>query len=168
MTAKLFPMSSNRYLGRFSTNGFTLIELMIVVAIVGILAALAYPSFAESIRKGKRAEAKAALMNLLQQQERYFTQNSSYDTFSVGSAGSKPFKDYSSNSVGSAGSSHLLGARACAPVGTVTPVLRDCVEVFAEPQSGIFSDPVVTSIAIDTMNRRSCNGSYTSTVACWK
>jgi prepilin-type N-terminal cleavage/methylation domain-containing protein len=39
-------------------NGFTLIELMIVVAIVGILSAVAYPSYAEYVRRGHRADAK--------------------------------------------------------------------------------------------------------------
>ena len=55
-------------------TGFTLVELMIVVAIVGILAAIAYPSYVDSVRKGKRADGRAALTSLLQQQERYFTQ----------------------------------------------------------------------------------------------
>ena len=47
-------------------QGFTLIELMIVVAIVGILSAIAYPSYAEYIRKGHRADARAGLLQAQQ------------------------------------------------------------------------------------------------------
>ena len=49
-------------------QGFTLIELMIVVAIVGILSAIAYPSYAEYIRKGHRADARAGLLQAQQVQ----------------------------------------------------------------------------------------------------
>lgn len=52
-------------------NGFTLIELMITVAIVAILAAIAYPSYASYVRKGKRATAQAALMDLASKEQTY-------------------------------------------------------------------------------------------------
>ena len=163
---------TTRQLGNLSRpanqKGFTLIEVMIVVAIIGILAAVAYPSYVDSIRKGKRAEARAALMNLLQQQERYFTQNNTYETFGLGAVGTLPFKDYSSAESGSASSSHRLGARVCSSIGGVVPTKRDCIEVFAEPQTGVFTDPIVTSLGIDSQSRRSCNGSYADTAKCWR
>jgi len=59
-------------------RGFTLIEVMIVVAIVGILAAIAYPSYTEHIRKGNRADAQASLMQLSQFMERYYTGTGRY------------------------------------------------------------------------------------------
>lgn len=59
-------------------QGFTLIELMIVVAIIGILAAVAYPSYQEYVRSSHRAEAQSALMGLAATMERHFTANNSY------------------------------------------------------------------------------------------
>ncbi len=66
------------------SHGFTLIELMIVVAIVGILAAIAYPAYTEQVRKSKRADAQAALMGLANAMERHFTANSTYATAADG------------------------------------------------------------------------------------
>lgn len=63
--------------------GFTLIELMIVVAVVAILAAIAYPSYQEHIRKTRRAQAKADLVEYAQLAERYHTVNNSYEGFTL-------------------------------------------------------------------------------------
>lgn len=61
-----------------AAGGFTLIELMIAVVVVGILAAIAYPSYIEQVRKSRRADAKAALLTAAQTMERYYTENNSY------------------------------------------------------------------------------------------
>lgn len=71
-------MSNTKGLTRKSSAGFTLIEVMIVVAIIGILAAVAYPSYQEHVRKAKRADAQAALMELSQFMERHYTSNGRY------------------------------------------------------------------------------------------
>jgi type IV pilus assembly protein PilE len=59
-------------------KGFTLIELMIVVAVIGILAAIAYPSYTEQINKGRRASAKAVLLDAQAYMERIYSENYSY------------------------------------------------------------------------------------------
>lgn len=60
--------------------GFTLIELMIVVAIVGILSAIAYPSYTEYVRRGHRAEARTGLLQAQQWLERAATAQGVYPT----------------------------------------------------------------------------------------
>lgn len=59
-------------------KGFTLIEIMITVAILGVLSAIALPSYLEQVKKGKRTEAKVELLRISQLQESYFVQNLSY------------------------------------------------------------------------------------------
>lgn len=59
-------------------SGFTLVELMIAVVVIGILLAVAYPTFIDSIRKGRRSEAFTALAALQQAQERWRSNNPSY------------------------------------------------------------------------------------------
>lgn len=61
-----------------SQKGFTLIELMIVVAIVGVLTAVAYPSYAEHVRRGHRADARAGLLQAQQWMERAATATGVY------------------------------------------------------------------------------------------
>lgn len=60
-------------------RGVTLIELMIVVVVVAILAAVAYPSFLDQVRKTRRADGKAMLLQTSQQLERCYTRVSRYD-----------------------------------------------------------------------------------------
>ena len=67
----------------YRTRGFTLIELMIVVAIVAILAVIAYPSYTRQVQKSRRAQAKADLTELAQGLEREYTANRNYTGYTL-------------------------------------------------------------------------------------
>jgi type IV pilus assembly protein PilE len=64
--------------GRPVFSGFSLVELMIVVAVVGILAAIAYPSYLKSVKQSNRAAAKSALTDLAAREEKYLSINNTY------------------------------------------------------------------------------------------
>ena len=61
-------------------RGITLIELMIVITILGILAAVAFPSYQKFMQRAKRNEAKAALLQIATNQERWYLNNNRYTT----------------------------------------------------------------------------------------
>lgn len=77
------------------TAGFTLIELMIVVAIIAILAAIAYPSYTRYITRTHRVAAEACLSQAANYMERYYTTNLSYAQDAAGAANTLPVFDCS-------------------------------------------------------------------------
>lgn len=73
-------LSITHALVRKRARGITLIELMIVVVVMGILAAIAYPAYSEFVARAKRNEAKAALLQIATNQEKIYLQNSAFTT----------------------------------------------------------------------------------------
>ena len=63
---------------RTRERGVTLIELLTVICVIGILAAFSYPMFAEQAAKGRRAQARALIYEVLQHEEKFFTENNTY------------------------------------------------------------------------------------------
>ena len=155
----------------FGGRGFTLLELMITVAIVGFLAAIAYPAYQDSILKGRRAEGRAALLNLMQQQERYYTQTGSYLAFKVGASGSNgtsvttkdtvaiPFKTTSGDST--TDFAYQLGAEPCSD----TLALNECVQLSAVPRQ---TDKAAGTLTLSSTGAKGCDGDKSKVPkVCW-
>jgi len=64
-------------------TGFTLMELMITLVVMSILVGIAYPSYTEQVRKGRRADAQGAMLERVQDLERWNTNNSTYATYTL-------------------------------------------------------------------------------------
>jgi type IV pilus assembly protein PilE len=142
-----------------SRTGFTLIELMVVVVIAAILAAFAYPSYLEHTRRSRRVEAIAALTELLQREERHYSQQNSYFAFSR-EANRSDVKWFSGTTPAS--SSHEISARQCE-----NEPLSTCVQLLAVPgtadvDSG-FTDPGCGTLSITSSGLRT-----PEQPACWK
>jgi type IV pilus assembly protein PilE len=147
-----------------SAGGFTLIEVMVVCAVIAILAGVAYPSYQNSILKTKRAEGRAALMQLMQQQERFYSQHNTYIVFSSSStdANEKRFRWYSGD--GAAGSAYEIDGTACPGES-----IKDCVLLSATPgtikvNQG-FRDPACDKLMLNSTGLKSSSGTATN---CWK
>jgi type IV pilus assembly protein PilE len=142
--------------------GFTMIELMVVLVILGVLGALAYPSYARYITKTKRIEAQVAMIEVLQQEQRYYGQHNTYIPFSADALPNAPrFRWWSGSTV--AVSAYELDAQAC-PGRDLT----ECVQVRARPGTGrvdaAFRDADCGTLTIDSTNATSASGAFDR---CW-
>jgi type IV pilus assembly protein PilE len=150
------------------TGGFSLMELVITMAVLSILVAIAYPSYANFLLKGKRAEGRAALVELMQQQERYMTQNNTYFLFDnnsgVTNPASVPFKTHSGDS--STKPSYFLKSVKC----DKEPNLKLCVKLVAT-LANPDSDPEFGNLELSSTGEKGCDGTAsngTTSSVCWK
>lgn len=137
-------------------GGFTLIELMIVVAIVGILATIAYPSYQDFVRRAARAEARAAMLHMAQLQERNFSDRGAYVAVASG-----PLTDgwQSANWSGSNYGSRKYDVTAA--VGNPA----DTFTITATPANG-FNDPTCGNLTLASNGTRGSTAG--DAAACWK
>ena len=132
-----------------TTRGFTLIEAMIVVAILAILAAISYPSYLGFMRKGWRTEARSALVQQMQQQERTYTLAGQYKRYEGGSG------------EGGAGGKYLVQSGNCEGQGSIDR----CIRLTATPRASLV-DPEVGALWIDSTGDKGCDGTVAD--RCWQ
>jgi len=139
--------------------GFTLIEVLIVIAILSVLAAVALPSYQESMRKGKRADAMAMLSSAAQWMERNFSDTARYDLMPSGGAAALPAA-LSTVPQGASGSNIAYTISIAASAQT-TYTLN------ATPANSMTGDPCGT-FTLDQLGTRGLSSNTSSVAECWR
>src|SRR2546423_6613123 len=148
-------------------GGFTLIELMVVVAIATILFSIAIPSYVTSIRPSRRTEAKTAVLDLAGREERFLSTNPTAYTNVPANLGYSGFG--AGNPIGSGYYYLTVCSPACAPSAIAT---APSYTVTATPVAGQSqaNDAQCTSFSVDSVGQQYATGSGGPAVAtpyCW-
>lgn len=142
-------------------RGFSLIEVVIALAILLVLAVLAYPGYADSVRKTRRAEGQMALIEAMDGQARYYSEHRAYKAFSASDADLAGFRWWSGNNA--TRSAYELDAYPCAGKSA-----DECIELRARPGTervdGRFRDPECGILTLDSVGRQTASG---ASLNCW-
>lgn len=148
------PHIKTRSIGQ--SSGFTLVELMIVVVIIGVLASIALPSYRQYVIKAARSQAKGEMLNISQLQERYFTNNNGYLAISAPpTAAPTGWKNFSGSEV--VGSRKYDITVAAGSTGSISTSYL----ITATP-SNSFSDPTCGTLTLDGIGTK-----IPATAGCW-
>jgi type IV pilus assembly protein PilE len=142
-------------------RGFTLIDVMVTVAILGILSVIAFFSFGDSVVKSKRAECKSALLAVASAQEQFLTSNSTY----AGTLAALNLKAYSGNT---AGSSACLLTDPTADPNQPAPLVAGTMNSFIATATSQFTDSTCGQAwTINNLGQKTPNPAATPPGACW-
>ena len=144
-------------------KGFTLLELLIVVVIIGIIAAIAIPSYTSHVRNARRTDGQAALLDAYARMERFYAENNSYQTATI-STGSNTdiLNDPDSTCSGaSAPSSEGFYCISFQAGPTATTYTLQAAPLATGPQAG----DVCGTLSINSLGQKSAASS--ATIDCW-
>ncbi|WP_116369117.1 type IV pilin protein [Parahaliea mediterranea] len=135
-------------------GGFTLIEVLIVVVIVGLLLTVALPSYQGSLQKGRRSEAKAALLEVANRQEQYMLDRNTYTTDLTALGLANPYITEEQH--------YSVTAAGCGAGGIAT-----CYLLTATPRAGSpqINDSRCTAFTLDSSGTKGASG--TAQNECW-
>lgn len=143
-------------------SGFTLIELMITVMIIGVLAAIAIPQYQQFVTKTRRAEAKSGLARVQGALERYFTINNGYTT-NPRQLKLTPCSDTTTPSGDTCESSNYIITIAAPAGGSIKTGF-----VLTATPAGDRSDPTCGVLSVDNLNEKKASGTDSNTPGtCW-
>lgn len=136
-------------------GGFTLIEVMIVVVVLGVLLMVALPSYQESLQKGRRSDAIGALMEVANRQEQFMLDRNAY-------TGDMTALGYPADPMLSSEGHYTVDATACTGGTFAVCYLLTAVPVASSPQA---LDTRCTSFTLDSFGNRGATGS--APASCW-
>lgn len=139
-------------------KGFTLIELMIVVAVIAIIAAVALPSYDDSVKRGKRTDGKGYLLDLASQQETFYAQNLSYANSITGST--------QLNTSATSTEGHYTVALATSP-GSCVHTGTKC-RTFTLTATPTFTDASCTTLTYTNAGVKGYTGTAGTVNECWR
>ena len=149
---------------KLKQNGMTLLELVTVIAIVGILAAIAYPSYVGQIRKSKRAVAKSTLLDAANREEQYFFNNRAYTgtLTDLGYPSPAYFGDDNAPSSAAKAVYQLTLTAVNSGAGTCGTDPAPCFQATATPQHDQANDTACGTFTLTSSNTKGAAGSD-----CW-
>lgn len=143
--------------------GFTLIELMITVAIVGVLAAVAFPSYTAYLAKGRRADARVQLATAQQWTERFYSENFNYATDTAGNTVASTF-----NTQAFSRSPRVGDGAAVFTISLTVAATSQTYTITAAPiAGGAMATDACGSFTLNNTGRRGVTGTE-ALLTCWR
>ena len=134
----------------FPQSGVTLVELLIVVSVVAILAAIAYPAYQTHMAKTRYSDAKVKLLEIMQRQRNFFTQNNTYTANLAGGGLGYDEAVSGTGTVLTDNDFYLITARTCED-DPANPPITECVRLTATPN---FSGGDQTELTFNSRNEK--------------